>query len=150
MTKILMVCLGNICRSPLAHGILESKLPDETFYIDSAGTSYFHIGEQPNARSIETARRHGIDITHQRARQFDVSDFDTFDYIYVMDQSNYQDVVDLARDENDTLKIKLILDEIPNSSIKNVPDPYNGDNQDFEKVYQMLEEACEHIVKKLR
>jgi len=149
MTKILMVCLGNICRSPLAHGILESKLPNDSFYIDSAGTSSYHVGEQPDQRSIEVANTHGLDISHQSARQFTVSDFDSFDHIYVMDESNYQNVIKLARNEEDRSKVKLILREIPNTSIQQVPDPYYGGDQGFEKVYQMLEEACEHIAQKL-
>ncbi len=92
MTRILMVCLGNICRSPLAHGILQSKLNDANFYVDSAGTAAYHIDNQPDYRSIKVAKNNGLDISTQSARQFKVSDFDTFDYIYAMDESNYSNI----------------------------------------------------------
>jgi protein-tyrosine phosphatase len=88
MTLILMVCLGNICRSPLAHGILKSKLNNANFYVDSAGTSDYHIGKQPDYRSIKVAKNHGLDMSSQRARQFKVLDFESFNYIYAMAQSN--------------------------------------------------------------
>jgi protein-tyrosine phosphatase len=102
MTTILMVCLGNICRSPLAEGILKSKLPSEDFFVDSAGTSGYHEGEKPDPRSIEVALKNGLDISNQKSRPFTVRDFDTYDHIYVMDHSNYNNVVHLARNEADT------------------------------------------------
>ena len=108
MTGILMVCLGNICRSPLAHGILEAKLPTDKFKVDSAGTGDYHIGKQPDPRSIATAKAKDLDITTQKCRQFEISDFDDFDIIYVMDQSNYENVVKLARNEEDIAKVKFI------------------------------------------
>ncbi|HEY0091354.1 MAG TPA: low molecular weight protein-tyrosine-phosphatase, partial [Flavobacterium sp.] len=95
--KILMVCLGNICRSPLAEGLLASKLPKDKFTVDSAGTGHWHVGKQPDQRSIDVARKNGLDITYQKGRLFDPSDFDTFDYIYVMDGSNYNDVIKMAK-----------------------------------------------------
>ena len=149
MTKILFVCLGNICRSPLAHGILESKLPSDKFYIDSAGTASYHIGSQPDRRSIQVARNFGVDITNQQARAFQKSDFDTFDIIFAMDKSNYNDIIKLASSEEDTKKVKLFLDE--NSSIlnKNVPDPYYGDMSDFKRVYNLIDETCNMFVNKL-
>ena len=98
MTRILMVCLGNICRSPLAHGILQSKLPEDSFYIDSAGTAAYHVGEKPDYRSIEVAKKYGLDISKQNARQFKTIDFDRFDYIFAMDQSNYSNIIALARE----------------------------------------------------
>ena len=110
MINILMVCLGNICRSPLAHGILDSKLPSDQYYVDSAGTANYHQGEAPDPRSIAIANSYGIDISKQHARQFKVSDFDTFDYIFTMDDSNYQNVIDLARNTNDIGKVKSILE----------------------------------------
>ena len=112
MTKILMVCLGNICRSPLAEGILRSKLSHEKFMIDSAGTGNYHVGDMPDRRSVEIARKYGLDITGQRGRQFSVQDFDEFDMIYVMDNSNFRNVVELARTEGDIAKVKLILNEV--------------------------------------
>lgn len=144
-----MVCLGNICRSPLAEGILASKLDSEKFQVDSCGTSNYHIGEKPDRRSIETARKHGIDITNQRAAQFKVSDFDTYDFIYPMDQSNYNDIIKLARNNNDKEKVKLILNELTPNENLDVPDPYYGGEQGFEDVYNMLNNACDNIIKKL-
>ena len=138
-----MVCLGNICRSPLAHGILESKLSSEHFFVDSAGTGNYHIGCKPDERSIKVAKNYGIDISLQRCRQFNVSDFDNFDMIYVMDRSNLSNVVKLARNPNDIVKVKLILNGAE------VPDPYYGNDDDFEHVYNLLNEACENIYNRL-
>ena len=148
-TKILMVCLGNICRSPLAEGIMRSKL-SEDFILDSAGTGGWHAGELPDKRSIATAKNRGLDITNQRARQFKRSDFDTFDHIFVMDNSNYKDVLALAPNEEAKSKVKLILNEIfPNENV-DVPDPYYGGQDGFENVFDMLDQACEEIARKLK
>jgi len=149
MVKVLMVCLGNICRSPLAQGILESKVNLDKVFVDSAGTAAYHVGNLPDERSIDVAYKYGINITNQRARKFTVQDFDEFDYIYAMDISNYQNILILARDEEDENKVRLILNEIYPSENKSVPDPYYGGNQGFENVYQMLDEACDVISKKL-
>ncbi|NDP27898.1 MAG: low molecular weight phosphotyrosine protein phosphatase [Flavobacterium sp.] len=147
--KILMVCLGNICRSPLAEGILASKLPKSKFKIDSAGTGSWHIGRQPDERSVAIAKKHKINISQQKGRQFTAHDFDTFDYIYVMDNSNYLAVVELASNEKQTQKVQLILNEVfPNENV-DVPDPYFGLPNGFETVYTMLDEACDIIAKKL-
>ncbi|AWM12904.1 low molecular weight phosphotyrosine protein phosphatase [Flavobacterium sp. NRK F10] len=149
-TKILMVCLGNICRSPLAEGILQSKLPKQNFIVDSAGTGGWHAGELPDERSIATAQEHGVDITYQRARKFRTDDFETFDYIYTMDMSNYKDVLSLAPDEDAKQKVKLILNELfPEENVE-VPDPYYGGLNGFENVYRMLDEACSIIAKNLQ
>lgn len=146
--KILMVCLGNICRSPLAEGIMRAKLP-ENYIVDSAGTGAWHSGQLPDKRSVTTAKNRGLDITNQRARQFKVSDFDTFDYIYVMDNSNYKDVLSLAPTEESKSKVKLILNEIfPNENV-DVPDPYYGGDDGFENIFDMLDQACEAIARKL-
>lgn len=148
-SKILMVCLGNICRSPLAEGIMRSKL-SEDFIVDSAGTGAWHAGELPDKRSISTAKNRGLDITNQRARQFKKSDFDTFDHIFVMDNSNYKDVLALAPNEEAKSKVKLILNEIfPNENV-DVPDPYYGGQDGFENVFDMLDQACEEIARKLK
>ena len=144
-----MVCLGNICRSPLAHGILESKLPADKFTVDSAGTGDYHIGKLPDHRSISTAKTKGLDITNQRCRQFELSDFDNFDIIYVMDQSNYENVVKLARNKEEIEKVKLILQDSSSTNVQEVPDPYWGTAQDFEEVYLLLDEICEKIASKL-
>jgi protein-tyrosine phosphatase len=149
MTGILMVCLGNICRSPLAHGLLESKLPPDSFYVDSAGTANYHIGSLPDQRSIAVAKTHGIDISNQCGRQFNVSDFDTFDYIYVMDHSNFENVLKLARTTFDIAKVKLLLDFDTTSQIKEVPDPYYDKISGFETVFELLDNATNFIANQL-
>jgi len=148
MTKILMVCLGNICRSPLAEGILKSKL-NKNFIVDSAGTANYHSGSSPDSRSIAVAKKYDIDISNLKGRQFKVSDFDTFDFIYVMDESNYRNVIQLARNDQDRSKVDFILNEVyPNKNF-DVPDPYYGGNQGFENIYTMLNEACTKIANNL-
>lgn len=147
--KILMVCLGNICRSPLAEGILMSKLPKKSFLVDSAGTGNWHVGKQPDERSIAIAKKNGLDISNQRGKQFSTSDFETYDYIYVMDNSNYNDVIALATNENQKNKVQLILNELFPGENVDVPDPYYGTQFGFETVYSMLEETCENIAEKL-
>jgi protein-tyrosine phosphatase len=148
-TKILMVCLGNICRSPLAEGILASKLPSTKFTVDSAGTGDWHIGHAPDARSIAAAKNHNLDISNQKARQFTASDFETYDLIYVMDQSNYKNVLNLAENDEHKNKVQIILNELyPNENV-DVPDPYFGMTNGFEIVYSMLDEVCDVIADKL-
>jgi len=149
MGKILMVCLGNICRSPLAEGILRSKITHLDILVDSAGTAAYHIGERPDVRSIEIANKYGIDLTSQRARQFSVNDFDEFDIIYAMDTSNYSNIISLARNEKDRDKVDLILNEINPRSFQSVPDPYYGGDNGFQNVYEMLDEACDIIIQNL-
>lgn len=147
--KILMVCLGNICRSPLAEGILASKLPINEFLVDSAGTGSWHVGHAPDKRSIATAKKNGLNISNQKGRQFTRNDFDAFDYIFVMDNSNYRDVIHLAQNDTQKEKVHLILDAIfPNENV-DVPDPYYGTTNGFDMVYQMLDEACEVIAQRL-
>lgn len=152
MTKILMVCLGNICRSPLAEGILRDKVQKLKLdvKIDSAGTSDYHIDQHPDKRTILNAKQHGIDISKLRGRQFNVSDFDAFDTIFVMDSNNFKDVISLARNEDDKKKVELILNRVHTNSNKAVPDPYFGGEQGFENVYQLLDEACDVIAKTLK
>ncbi|MBG6186089.1 protein-tyrosine phosphatase [Flavobacterium sp. CAN_S2] len=141
--------MGNICRSPLAEGILASKLPKEKFTVDSAGTGSWHIGHSPDERSIAVAKKNKISISNQKGRQFSTTDFDSFDYIYVMDNSNYEDVVKLAENQQQKEKVELILNELfPNEKV-DVPDPYFGLPNGFEIVYNMLDEVCEIIAKKL-
>ena len=149
MTKVLMVCLGNICRSPLAEGILKSKVFSFKTVVDSAGTGEYHIDENPDKRSIAIAKENGIDIADQRARKFILEDFNEFDYIYVMDHSNYKDVIALARNKNDKSKVKLILNEVFINENLNVPDPYYGGDLGFKDVYNMLDEACDIIAEKI-
>ncbi|AJH15800.1 protein-tyrosine phosphatase [Myroides profundi] len=145
-----MVCLGNICRSPLAEGILQSKLSKESFFVDSAGTGDWHIGSQPDKRSIAVAKKYNIDLTTQRARQFKVSDFTNFDRIYVMDKSNYENVIKLAPSQEAKNKIKLILNENTPGQNLEVPDPYFGGDDGFEHVFHLLDEVCNVIAKDLK
>ena len=147
--KILMVCLGNICRSPLAEGLLASKLPKDKFIVDSAGTGNYHIGKQPDQRSILTAQKNGLDITNQKGRQFSSNDFDYFDYIFVMDSSNYDDVILLAKSEAHINKVEMILNHLFPGENVDVPDPYYGLQNGFDMVFEMLDEACDILAKKL-
>ncbi|MCA0133056.1 low molecular weight protein-tyrosine-phosphatase [Winogradskyella alexanderae] len=149
MTRILMVCLGNICRSPLAHGILASKLSSKDYFVDSAGTASYHIGKKPDIRSIKVAKQNGINISSQRARSFEVNDFDNFDLIFAMDESNYRDIINLARNSNDTMKVKLLLQANDSLTNKNVPDPYYGDQSDFEYVFNLLDETCDLLIRQI-
>lgn len=150
MINILVVCLGNICRSPLAQGILSSKLPQSSFFIDSAGTADYHVGQAPDKRSIAVARNYGIDISAFRGRKFEVADFDKFNIIYVMDSSNYNDILTLARNSKDISKVKFILDKTDQIKPCDVPDPYYGGNEGFEEAYKMLNDASDFIVKNLK
>lgn len=149
-TKILMVCLGNICRSPLAEGILRSKLNADKFIIDSAGTGNWHAGEKPDPRTIKVGQKYGLDLNSQRARQFLPEDFENFDHIFVMDASNKENVLKLTFEEGHKQKVKLILNEFFEEENVDVPDPYHGDDRDFEHVYKLLDEACEVIAEKLK
>lgn len=144
-----MVCLGNICRSPLAEGILKSKVDSENIQVDSAGTGGWHIGELPDPRSIEIAKKHGLDITDQRGKQFSTYDFEIYDHIFVMDNSNYRDVLKLAKNDVERKKVKRILDEIFPGENVDVPDPYYGGAMGFENVFKMLDQACDLIAVKL-
>ena len=144
--KILMVCLGNICRSPLAEGILAHKIKQLDIEVDSAGTAAYHIGELPDKRSIEIASKYNIDLSGQRARQFNRKDFEDFDIIYAMDTSNYAHLISLSETKKEQEKIRLILNEINPSAYKSVPDPYYGVGNGFQIVYDMLDKACDKIV----
>ena len=149
--RILMVCLGNICRSPMADGLMRKKVQDNQLdvYVDSAGTANYHVGGAPDTRMTATAKSKGIDISGLKARQFIVSDFDAFDLIYVMDQSNYNNVVRLARNETDIQKVQLILELRTSPHEIEVPDPYYGGQDGFEYVYQLLDESTDIILKRL-
>lgn len=149
-THVLMVCLGNICRSPLAEGILKSKVNPEKVVVDSAGTSAQHKGELPDPRSIDVAKKYGIDITDQRSRPFTISDFEKFDKIFVMDRENYQHVLALSPTKEASQKVQLILNTLHASSDAEVPDPYYGGERGFENVYAMLEKACQKIANQLQ
>ena len=144
--KILMVCLGNICRSPLAEGILAHKTQHLDVTVESAGTAGYHIGKLPDERSIEIAKKHEIDISNQKARQFNRADFDEFDIIYAMDTNNFAHLTSLAENQNERDKIRMILNEIKPESFDSVPDPYYGGDNEFHIVYNMLDKACNKII----
>jgi protein-tyrosine phosphatase len=149
--KILMVCLGNICRSPIAEGILRQKIQDqniEGFDTDSAGTSAYHLGEAPDSRMRQTAKANGVNIDDLQARQFIQSDYDFFDLIYAMDSSNYNNMIALARNERDKVKVKLILNEVSPGVNSAVPDPYYGGDEGFQNVFDLLDEATDVIIEK--
>ena len=149
--KLLFVCLGNICRSPLAEGIMQHKIEQHglDWEVDSAGTSGWHVGEKPDQRSIDTAKNHGLDITSQRSRKFRGQDLEEFDLIYAMDKGNYSDILAQSQSAEERNKVKLILDELYDQKGREVPDPYWGDHG-FEKVNEMLNLACDKIVEKYR
>ena len=147
--KILMVCLGNICRSPLAEGILRFKISNE-HTVASAGTISLHEGEHPDKRSVKTAKEHGVGISHQKANYFTKKYFDEFDKIFCMDINNLQDVLSMAESEAQKQKVSLILEEAGNHGRAEVPDPYYGTIQDFENVYNMLNVACDVIAEKYK
>lgn len=144
--NVLAVCLGNICRSPIAEGIL-ARLANNAnldWKVDSAGTSGWHDGEPADSRSIAIAKERGIDIGYQRSRKFIVEDFDRFDLILVMDSSNYQNVINLARNEVDKSKVKILLNYSFPGQNRAVPDPYYEGG--FGHVYDLIEGACEQII----
>lgn len=152
MTKILMVCLGNICRSPVAEGIMRSKLQEfnlEGVLVDSAGTSNYHTGEHPDKRSTANAKKHGVDISKLVARQFNENDFEEFDHIFVMDESNYTDVISMAKNSHHKKKVRMILEVLHPDTRMPVPDPYFGGEQGFEDVFILLDQACETIAQQL-
>lgn len=147
-----MVCLGNICRSPMADGLLRRKVKEQNLnvLVDSAGTANYHIGSPPDYRMIETAKSRGTDIQNLNARQFSKKDFQDFDLIYVMDESNLSNVIKLSTNSAEQQKVKLILKELyPNESMQ-VPDPYYGSMKDFMDVYDLLNKVTDVIIEKIK
>jgi len=149
--KILFVCLGNICRSPLAEGIFRDKISKNKLAVetDSAGTGSWHAGENPDPRAVATAKKFGVDISRLVARQFSVDDFTRFDRIYVMDKSNYRDVMALAKETGHKEKVDFFLNVSHPGRNKDVPDPWYGGSEGFVEVYKMLELACEELLAKI-
>lgn len=150
--RILMVCLGNICRSPMADGLLRRKVKDNDLnvYVDSAGTANYHIDSAPDKRMIETAKTRGTNIEDLRGRQFSRKDFQDFDLIYVMDDSNLSNVVSMTNVENEQQKVRLILEELYPTQLMQVPDPYYGSMQDFMDVYDLLDKVTDVIIEKIK
>lgn len=152
MNRILFVCLGNICRSPMAEGILRHKANRHglDLKIDSAGTGNWHAGENPDKRATKTAKERGVDISKLVARQITEDDFDNFDMIYVADAEVYDGVVDLALNREHKLKVDYIMNLVHPDLNMPVPDPYFGGIDGFEKVFDMLDKACDEIINKVK
>lgn len=146
--KILLVCLGNICRSPMAEGILRDMIRKQglDWRTDSAGTGDYHVGEQPDRRAMKAMQDHGIDISDLRARQLHVSDFEEFDLLLAMDANNLQNMRRLAPSKDLAMKARLMMDHAPDHALREVPDPYFGGDEGFEEVYQMLTIACTNLI----
>ncbi len=143
-----MVCLGNICRSPLAEGVLQHKAREAglDWTVDSAGTAGYHIGEQPHVLSQKVALLNGVDIRKQRCRQFVKQDMQRFNRIYVMDLDNYAEVKRISGDVWEDEKVHLLLDAIYPGENKEVPDPWYGTEQDYHFVFDIVSRACEKII----
>lgn len=150
--KILMVCLGNICRSPIADGLLRQKVNEQNLAVevDSAGTIGLHAGSAPDSRMITTAKNRGTDISFLKARQFTAADFEQFDVIFAMDKNNKRDILSLAKTAKDKQKVHLLLSEISNQEEANVPDPYYGTSKDFEHLYDLVDKATNTIIQKIK
>ena len=150
--NVLMVCLGNICRSPLAEGLLKAKFKKAKIdgRVDSAGFEPYHIGDNADERAMQVAKKHGIDLSGHTARLFRKDDFDQYDKIYVMDDGNYRDVMYMARNDDDRKKVDYILNEVTPGNNDEVPDPYYGGIYKFEEVYEMLSGACDKIIEHYR
>lgn len=151
--KLCFVCLGNICRSPTAEGLFIHKVRQEGFesyfYIDSAGTAAYHVGEEANSKSQETANKHGVHLP-SRARKFEYADFEEFDLILAMDKENFSNIHDLDRRDRFSYKIKLMRDFDPTPENGSVPDPYYGGLQGFEDVFQILDRSCDALLDELK
>ncbi len=150
--KILMVCLGNICRSPIADGLLRKKVLEHGLDVDvdSAGTIALHQGKAPDSRMIETARKNGTDISMLRARQFTSQDFEDFDYILAMDFSNKKNILSLAINDSDRLKVHTLLGDLTDQEEASVPDPYYGYQKDFDHVYELVDKATDVLIEKIK
>jgi len=148
--KILMVCLGNICRSPLAEGILQHKaeVAGLSWHIESAGTNGYHIGEAPHHLSQKVAHLHGIDISCQRARRFTAADFDRFDKIYAMADDVIDEMRRIAKNKFDPTKVDLLMNEVYPGKNMSVPDPWYGTEPGYHEVYALIDEACDAIIEK--
>lgn len=146
-----MVCLGNICRSPLAEGILRKKALERglALDIDSAGTSDFHVGDSPDKRTIDNALSHDVDLRNLRGRQFTQEDYQKFDRIFAMDTQNLEDIHALAPDAHSAAKAELLLNLVYPGRDVSVPDPYYGGPDGFEKVFQLVATACDKLVDEL-
>jgi len=149
--RILMVCLGNICRSPLAEGILRHKITQRglNWHTDSAGTADWHEGVPPHELSCKVASQNGFDISDQRSRPLKLEDFDRFDYLFVMDRSNYSNVKQLAGERFGPNQVKMILNEVYPGEDREVPDPWSYNIDAYHSVFEMLDRACEQLIENI-
>ena len=151
--KILFVCMGNICRSPTAQGVFESRVAAtelaQRVQIDSAGTHAYHVGEQPDPRATQAAAKRGIDLSRQRARRVEAADFARFDYVLAMDNSNLDDLLSICPEQHQG-KVRLFLEFVGPSVRHDVPDPYYGGPQGFERVLDLVEEGAEALIEDIR
>ncbi len=147
--KILMVCLGNICRSPMAEGILRHKIKQHNldWEVSSCGTGAWHVGEAPDKRAQKILKKYGIDISTQKAQKLDPNLFNDFDLIFAMDSINYSDVIHHIKNDDEKIKVELIMNLVEAGKNQNIPDPYFDDNL-YEVVYEMLDKACDEIISK--
>lgn len=148
--KILMVCLGNICRSPLAEGILQDKAfkAGLSWSVESAGTNSYHTGEPPHPLSQKVAKLNGIDISQQRARRFKAEDFEIYDKIYALADDVMDEMKRIARNKFDTAKTDLLMNELHPGKNMDVPDPWYGPEPGYHEVYKMIDQVCEKIIEK--
>ena len=152
--RLLFICLGNICRSPAAEGVMkaivQSEWKDDEYEIDSAGIGSWHVGDLPDRRMRQCGAKRGYDF-NSRARQFKVADFDRFDYIFVMDRENEYDVCSMARSESDKQKVRRLVDYlVTNKGAATIPDPYYGNERDFEYALDLIEDACRGVFDRLQ
>lgn len=151
--KVLFVCMGNICRSPTAHGVFRNIVAEaglaDRIEVDSAGTHAYHVGEPPDARAMSTARKRGIDLSDLRARSASRSDFEKFDYVLAMDSENLE-VLRRLCPRGQERKLRLFLDFAPDLGRREVPDPYYGGPMGFERVFDMVEEAARGLLEEIR
>lgn len=154
MKKVLFVCLGNICRSPTAEGVFLKMLADhklQNIHVDSAGTGGWHVGEAPDPRTVHHAKNRGYDLSPLRARQFKADDFDQFDLIVTMDESNKENVLRLAKNETHREKVKHLTSFCDiHQNVLEVPDPYHKGDEGFEYVMDLIEDACTQLIKKIK
>jgi len=148
MKKILMVCLGNICRSPMAEGIVRKEFADNgiDIQIDSAGTAAYHVGEGADNRAQAELRKHGIDISDERAQKFIPTHFQEYDLIFAMDRENYADIIYQAQSDEEIAKVEMLMNMIEPGKNISVPDPYYGGDEGFKEVYRMIKKAAEVLV----
>jgi protein-tyrosine phosphatase len=148
--KILMVCLGNICRSPIAEGILRKKAKENglDWLIDSAGTNGYHIGEAPHPFSQKICAQHGIDISQQRAANFLSRHLEEYDLVYALAKDVYQEIEKIGGPKAPMHKVKLFLSELHEGSTESVPDPWYGDESGYLPVYELIEKTCHKIIDK--